>query len=77
MIRFTFRKNSGPKNFAKSSISCRREMCEYAGFIVSGAIRMFTVDQKGHEHILKFAVEEWWAVDHESFMLLTPKPLLY
>lgn len=38
---------------------------------------MFTVDQKGHEHILKFAVEEWWAVDHESFMLLTPKPLLY
>ena len=35
---------------------------------------MFTVDQKGHEHILKLAVEEFWAGDHESFKLLTPSP---
>jgi hypothetical protein len=35
---------------------------------------MFSVDQNGHEHILRFAVEEWWAVDYESFKLLTPSP---
>jgi CRP-like cAMP-binding protein len=48
------------------------DVCKYMGFIAKGATRMFTVDQNGHEHILKFAVEEWWAGDYESFKLLTP-----
>src|ERR1700753_2649400 len=42
------------------------------GFIVSGATRMFAVDEKGHEHILHFGLEEWWVGDYESFYLLTP-----
>jgi CRP-like cAMP-binding protein len=50
------------------------DVCKYAGFIVSGATRMFLVDQNGREHILKFAIEEWWAADYESFKLHTPSP---
>jgi CRP-like cAMP-binding protein len=48
------------------------DVCKYIGFIVKGATRLFADDKKGHEHILKFGVEEWWAGDYESFYLLTP-----
>jgi CRP-like cAMP-binding protein len=48
------------------------DVCKYIGFIVKGSARTFTVDEKGHEHILKLAVEHWWLADFESFYLLTP-----
>src|ERR1700743_993314 len=48
------------------------DVCKYMGFIVKGATRMFAVDEKGHEHILHFGLEEWWVGDYESFYLLTP-----
>jgi CRP-like cAMP-binding protein len=48
------------------------DVCKYIGFIVKGSARTFTVDEKGHENILKLAVENWWLADFESFYLLTP-----
>jgi len=48
------------------------DVCKYIGFIVKGSARTFTVDENGHEHILKLAVENWWLTDFESFYLLTP-----
>jgi CRP-like cAMP-binding protein len=48
------------------------DVCQYMGFIVRGATRLFADDKKGHEHVLKFAVEEWWSGDYESFHMLTP-----
>ena len=48
------------------------DVCKYMGFIVKGATRMFAVDDKGHEHILHFGLEDWWVGDYESFYLLTP-----
>jgi CRP-like cAMP-binding protein len=48
------------------------DVCKYIGFIVKGSARTFTVDEKGHEHILKLALENWWLADFESFYLLTP-----
>ena len=48
------------------------DVCKYMGFIVKGATRLFADDKKGHEHVLKFGVEDWWAGDYESFHLLTP-----
>ena len=47
-------------------------VCKYIGFIVKGSARTFTVDEKGHEHILKLAIENWLLADFESFYLLTP-----
>jgi len=43
------------------------EVCKYSGFIVSGAARMFTIDEKGREHIVRFGVEGWWMCDSESY----------
>ncbi len=48
------------------------DVCKYIGFIVKGSARTFTVDEKGHEHILKLSVENWWLTDFESFYRLTP-----
>jgi CRP-like cAMP-binding protein len=48
------------------------DVCKYIGFIVKGSARTFTVDEKGHEHILKLALENWWLADFESFYLLKP-----
>lgn len=48
------------------------DICKYIGFIVKGSARTFTVDEKGHEHILKLSLENWWLADFESFYLLTP-----
>lgn len=42
------------------------------GFIVKGAMRKYSVDEKGVEHIVAFYIENWWAGDRESFTMLTP-----
>jgi CRP-like cAMP-binding protein len=48
------------------------DVCKYIGFIVKGSAKTYTVDEKGHEHILKLSIENWWLADFESFYLLTP-----
>jgi CRP-like cAMP-binding protein len=62
-----------PKKLRKRQyFSQEGDVCKYMGFIVKGATRMFAVDEKGHEHILHFGLEDWWVGDYESFYLLTP-----
>src|ERR1700744_792387 len=46
--------------------------CHQIGFIVKGSSRMFSVDEKGHEHIIHFGLESWWLGDPESYMNLIP-----
>lgn len=39
---------------------------KYNAFITKGCVRTYTVDDKGNEHIINFAVENWWTGDRES-----------
>jgi CRP-like cAMP-binding protein len=48
------------------------DVCKYLGFIVKGSARMFSVDDKGHVHIIRFGLESWWLSDAESFTSLMP-----
>ncbi|GAB3168226.1 Crp/Fnr family transcriptional regulator [Telluribacter humicola] len=48
------------------------EVCKYFAFVLKGALRQYSVDDKGVEHIVHFAVENWWIGDRESFVMLTP-----
>jgi CRP-like cAMP-binding protein len=48
------------------------QVCKYAAFIVKGAMRQYSVDDKGAEHIVGLLIENWWAVDRESYVMLTP-----
>lgn len=47
------------------------ELCKYFAFIVKGAMRMYTVDDKGMEHIVRLGVEGWWMGDRESWSMQT------
>jgi CRP-like cAMP-binding protein len=46
--------------------------CKHFAFIVKGAMRQYSVDDKGVEHIVRLGVEDWWMGDRESWVMLTP-----
>lgn len=51
------------------------EVWGYDAFVTSGCLRTYAVDAKGAEHILAFAVENWWIGDRQS--LLSGQPSRY
>ena len=48
------------------------DVCKYESFVVSGCMKTFYQDNEGHEHIVMFAIENWWASDFESLITNTP-----
>lgn len=42
------------------------EICEHTFFVEKGLLRQFGIDDKGKEHILQFAPENWFMMDRES-----------
>ena len=44
------------------------EVCEYTVFVEEGLLRSYTVDEKGAERTLQFAMEGWWAGDLYSYL---------
>lgn len=40
--------------------------------MAQGVLRAFTIDDKGHEFILQFALEGWWIADVCSFLCHEP-----
>jgi CRP-like cAMP-binding protein len=62
-----------PKKFRKRQYFLQEgEVCKYTAFIVKGAMRQYTVDDKGEEHIIRLYIENWWASDRESLMKGVP-----
>lgn len=51
------------------------EVCKFTAFIVKGAMRQYSVDDKGAEHIIRLSLENWWVSDRES--IVTQKPSKY
>jgi len=51
------------------------EVCPHIAFVVRGCLRSFVVDQKGKEHIIQFAPENWWI--SEQISLLNQEPSMY
>ena len=41
--------------------------CKIMAFVSKGALRSYTVDDNGVEHIVQFAVEDWFISDSYSF----------
>ncbi len=64
-----------PKKFRKHQYLLQEgEVCKFAGFIVKGAFKQYTVDKTGKENVLGLYIENWWVGDRESFMVGTPSP---
>lgn len=60
----------------------RRQFILHAGdiskhntFVVEGCFRMYFIDEKGKEHNLQFAIENWWIGDIGSFHSEEPSKL--
>ncbi len=51
------------------------DVCKFIAFTEKGALRSFSVDDKGGEHIIQFALEGWLISDLYSF--LTAEPATY
>ncbi|MCD6067560.1 MAG: Crp/Fnr family transcriptional regulator [Bacteroidetes bacterium] len=48
------------------------EVCKNSAFVISGCLRSYFADSNGFEHILQFAMEDWWMADMMSYT--TQKP---
>lgn len=51
------------------------DLCRHYNFVVNGCLRMYFVDEKGSEHNLQFATENWWVSDIGSFHAEKPSQL--
>lgn len=50
----------------------RGEICKYSFFVERGLLRYYSIDDKGKEHILQFAPENWFMTDRESVYFHQP-----
>ena len=41
-------------------------------YVLKGAFRAFVIDEKGNDHTIQFAIEDWWISDYNSYVYQTP-----
>ncbi len=51
------------------------DISRYECFVNKGCLRNYSIDEKGQEHIVQFAIEDWWTGDMYSFLTQTPARL--
>jgi CRP/FNR family transcriptional regulator len=52
------------------------DVCRFVIFVTSGCLRTYKIDEKGNEHIVYFAIENFWAGDRESYLNEIPSKYL-
>src|SRR4051794_24283880 len=64
-----------PKKLRKKQYLLQEgDVCKYTAFVEKGLLRSYTVDDKGYEQIVQFAIEGWWISDIYSFLTEEPSP---
>ncbi len=48
------------------------DVCRYETYIIKGCVRSYFIDEDGIEHVIMFAVENWWITDGLSFTNSSP-----
>lgn len=65
-----------PKTLKKKDVLITPgEICRFESFVNKGCLRTVHTDENGVEHILMFAIEDWWTADLYSFLTQTPATL--
>lgn len=44
------------------------DVCRFESFVISGCAKTYFIDQEGNEHVVMFAIENWWTADLGSFI---------
>ncbi|GAA4274656.1 Crp/Fnr family transcriptional regulator [Aquimarina gracilis] len=52
------------------------DICRARYFITSGCLRLYYIDQKGHEQIMHFGIENWWLTNYDSLLNKIPSHLI-
>src|SRR5688500_657370 len=60
------------KLLPKQYLLAQGEICRYESYVCEGFLRSFHVDEKGNQHTLHFAKEDWWISDLNSFLKKAP-----
>jgi CRP-like cAMP-binding protein len=50
-------------------------VAKYRIYVLKGAFHSYVIDDKGNEHTIHFAVEDWWLSDYNSYIHQTPDTL--
>ena len=50
-------------------------ICQHQTYVVEGALRSFFLTDKGEEHTIQFAVNDWFISDFNSYVSQTPASL--
>lgn len=62
-----------PKKFRKHQYILQAgDVATHDNFVIRGLARIYKVNDKGHEQILKFTPEDWWTGDLGSFLTGNP-----
>jgi CRP-like cAMP-binding protein len=65
-----------PKSIKRKTIYLQvGEICKHSTFVIDGALKSFTIDKEGKEHILSFATKDWWIADMYSYISKKPAVL--
>jgi CRP-like cAMP-binding protein len=48
------------------------QICSFECFVNSGCLRQYHLDDNGQEHIIQFAITDWWISDQYSFITGLP-----
>ncbi len=44
----------------------------HRNYVMTGAFRAYVVDDKGYDHTIAFAIDDWWITDYNSYILQQP-----
>ncbi|MBL0745622.1 Crp/Fnr family transcriptional regulator [Chryseolinea lacunae] len=62
-----------PKTLKRKEVQLKQgDVCTHSAFIIDGALKGYTVDKEGGEHVINFAVSDWWIAD--MYSLISQKP---
>lgn len=62
-----------PKQLKRKKVYLRQgAVCKHVAFVLDGALKSYKIDGDGKEHILNFAVRDWWIADLYSFFSQKP-----
>lgn len=47
-------------------------VAKYRTYVLEGAFRAYVIDEKGNDHTIQFAIEDWWISDYNSYIYQSP-----
>lgn len=66
-------RNITPRKYLKGQYVVQQgDVCKHESYVLKGCLKTFYIDPGGNEHIVMFAIENWWTADLGSFISQTP-----